>query len=92
MPSECEPLLAGACVVFVPDRFLVRVMFYSQVIQGFVLPFVLFFIVRLVSDRRVMGPYANGRRHNAVAWTVAACVSLLTLASLASLSGLLGRG
>lgn len=85
-------LLAGACVVFVPERFLVRVMFYSQIIQGFVLPVVLFFIVRLVSDRRVMGPYANGKRSSAVAWTVAACVSLLTLASLASLSGLLGRG
>jgi NRAMP (natural resistance-associated macrophage protein)-like metal ion transporter len=85
-------LLAGACVVFVPDRFLVRVMYYSQVIQGFVLPFVLFFIVRLVSDGRVMGPYANGRRHNAIAWTVAGCVSLLTLASLVSLSGLLGKG
>jgi Mn2+/Fe2+ NRAMP family transporter len=83
-------LLLGACVVFVPERYLVRVMFYSQVVNGLVLPFVLFFIIRLVRDRRVMGEYANGPVRNAVAWTVSGAVSLLTLVSLAYMTGLAG--
>jgi len=79
-------LLLGACVVFVPESWLVRIMFYSQVVNGLVLPLVLFFIVRLVRDRRVMGKYANGRAGNAVAWTVSGAVALLTLVSLAALA------
>ena len=83
-------LLLGACVVFLPERFLVKIMFYSQVLNGLVLPVVLFFIVRLVKDRRVMGAYANGPVMGALAWTVSGAVSLLTLASLAALTGLFG--
>jgi len=78
-------LLAGACVVFVPPRFLVRIMYWSQILNGLMLPFVLFFIVRLVRDRRVMGPYANGPLLHAAAWIVSGAVSVLTLVSLGAL-------
>jgi Mn2+/Fe2+ NRAMP family transporter len=78
-------LLAGACVVFVPGRYLVRIMYWSQILNGLVLPFVLFFIVRLVRDRRVMGPYANGPVLGATAWIVSGAVSVLTLVSLGAL-------
>ncbi len=83
-------LLVGACVVFVPESWLVRIMFYSQVINGLILPVVLFFIVRLVADRRVMGPYASGRALGTIGWVVSGAVSLLTLVSLAYLTGILG--
>jgi NRAMP (natural resistance-associated macrophage protein)-like metal ion transporter len=83
-------LLAGACVVFVPERFLVRLMFWSQVLNGLVLPAVLFFIVRLVRDRRVMGRYANGPILNGLSWTVVGAVAVLSLVSIAALAGLLG--
>jgi NRAMP (natural resistance-associated macrophage protein)-like metal ion transporter len=83
-------LLAGACVVFVPEALLVRIMFYSQVLNGLVLPVVLLFIVQLVRDRRVMGPYANGPVMNGIAWTVSGAVAVLTLVSLAALTGLFG--
>jgi NRAMP (natural resistance-associated macrophage protein)-like metal ion transporter len=85
-------LLAGACVVFVPEEFLVRIMYWSQILNGLVLPLVLLFIVRLVRDRRVMGRYANGSFLNATAWIVSAAVSLLTLVSIAAMTGLLGGG
>jgi Mn2+/Fe2+ NRAMP family transporter len=78
-------LLAGACVVFVPGQYLVRIMYWSQILNGLMLPFVLFFIVRLVRDKRVMGPYANGRFMSATAWIVSGAVSLLTLTSLGAL-------
>ena len=85
-------LVLGACVVFVPEGWLVRIMFYSQVVNGLILPVVLFFIVRLVRDSRVMGPYANGQALNALAWVVSGAVSLLTLVSLGYITGLLGGG
>jgi NRAMP (natural resistance-associated macrophage protein)-like metal ion transporter len=78
-------LVAGACVVFVPVGYLVRIMYWSQILNGLVLPVVLLFIVRLVRDRRVMGRYANGPVLDAAAWTVSGAVSLLTLVALGAL-------
>jgi len=83
-------LLAGACVVFVPRQYLVRIMYWSQILNGLVLPVVLLFIVRLVRDRRVMGRYANGPVLHATAWVVCGAVSLLTLVAIGSL--VLGGG
>jgi Mn2+/Fe2+ NRAMP family transporter len=60
------------------------------VLNGLVLPVVLLFIVQLVRDRRVMGPYANGPVMNGIAWTVSGAVAVLTLVSLAALTGLFG--
>ena len=51
---------------------------------------VLFFIVRLVRDRRVMGRYANGPILNGLSWTVVGAVAVLSLVSIAALAGLLG--
>jgi Mn2+/Fe2+ NRAMP family transporter len=57
------------------------------VINGVLLPIELFFIMRLINDRQIMGRYANGRLYNVVAWTavcgitVAVGLMLLTLPS-----------
>jgi Mn2+/Fe2+ NRAMP family transporter len=43
-------------------------MYYSQVINGILLPFVLIFMLLLINDRRIMGDYVNGRLMNIVSW------------------------
>lgn len=69
----------GMGVILFPDVPLISIMFYSQVINGVVLPFVLIFMLILVNDRRIMGEYTNG-------W-VLNIVSCLTIIGLIILSG-----
>jgi Mn2+/Fe2+ NRAMP family transporter len=43
-------------------------MFYSQVINGILLPFILIAMLLLINDRRIMGKYVNGPVMNIVSW------------------------
>jgi NRAMP (natural resistance-associated macrophage protein)-like metal ion transporter len=72
-------IVLGAAVILFPDVPLIPIMFYSQVINGALLPVVLVFMLILVNDRRIMGKYTNGRVIN--------LISLLTIATLILLSG-----
>ncbi len=53
-------IFLGAGVVLFPNLPLIPIMFYSQVINGVLLPFVLIFMLLLVNDRRIMGKHING--------------------------------
>ncbi|HSR11791.1 MAG TPA: Nramp family divalent metal transporter [Thermodesulfobacteriota bacterium] len=69
----------GAAVILFPNVPLIPIMFYSQVINGALLPFILIFMILLVNDRKIMGRYTNGWFLN--------LVSYLTIALLILLSG-----
>jgi NRAMP (natural resistance-associated macrophage protein)-like metal ion transporter len=71
---------AGAAVILVPHFPLVRVMILSQVVNGAVLPFVLIFMLKLVTDAELMGERANSRAYNIVAWATCGVMIALTLA------------
>ncbi|HEY3886923.1 MAG TPA: divalent metal cation transporter, partial [Vicinamibacterales bacterium] len=73
---------AGAAVILIPHFPLVRVMILSQVVNGVVLPFVLIFMLKLVTDDELMGEHANSRGYNIVAWTTCVVMIALTLALL----------
>ena len=53
-------IFLGMGIILFPDIPLISIMFYSQVINGALLPFVLIFMLILVNDRRIMGNYVNG--------------------------------
>lgn len=70
-------IFLGAGMILLPDMPLIKIMYYSQVINGILLPFVLIFMLLLVNDRRIMGDYVNGRIMNAVSWiTVVVLIGL----------------
>ncbi len=54
-------LAFGALVALIPGLPLIQLIVVSQIINGALLPIMLFFILRLVNDRRIMGKYVNGR-------------------------------
>lgn len=62
-------IFLGAGIILLPGVPLIAIMFYSQVINGILLPFVLIFMLLLINDKRVMGDYINGRLMNVVSWT-----------------------
>jgi NRAMP (natural resistance-associated macrophage protein)-like metal ion transporter len=69
----------GAAIAIVPNLPLIRVLLVTQVINGLLLPIVLFAVLRLVNDREVMGRYVNGPLYNIAAWLTAILVTILSL-------------
>jgi Mn2+/Fe2+ NRAMP family transporter len=70
----------GAAIAVIPNLPLIRVLLVTQVINGLLLPVVLFAVLRLVNSRDLMGSYVNGPLYNIAAWLtaiVATCLSLL---------------
>ena len=73
-------LLIGAVVALVAGRrMLVPIMLLSQVINGVLLPVVMFFMLRITSDRSIMGEHANSRLFNIVAWTGAGITAAMSI-------------
>jgi Mn2+/Fe2+ NRAMP family transporter len=69
----------GAAIAVIPNLPLIRVLLVTQVINGLLLPVILFAILRLVNNRELMGEYVNGRLYNLGAWLTAIIVTLLSL-------------
>jgi NRAMP (natural resistance-associated macrophage protein)-like metal ion transporter len=61
-------IFLGAGMILLPGIPLISIMFYSQVINGILLPFVLIAMLLLINDRRIMGRYTNGPVMNTIAW------------------------
>jgi len=77
-------IVLGAGLILIPRVPLLKVILFSQVANGVLLPFVLVFMLKLANRPRVMGDLANGRLQNAVAWSTAAIMIALTIAWIAT--------
>ena len=69
----------GAAIAVIPGLPLIRVLLVTQVINGLLLPIILFAILRLVNDRELMGAHVNGPLYNLGAWLTAIIVTALSL-------------
>jgi Mn2+/Fe2+ NRAMP family transporter len=69
----------GAAIAVIPNLPLIRVLLVTQVINGLLLPIVLFAILRLVNNRELMGTKVNGPIYNVAAWLTAILVTLVSL-------------
>ena len=70
----------GAGVVLLPRIPLLKVILYSQVVNGLLLPFLLIFMLILINKKELMGEYRNSRSINVMAWGTSAILILLSLA------------
>jgi NRAMP (natural resistance-associated macrophage protein)-like metal ion transporter len=75
-------IVVGAGFILIPDINLIMVMFWSQVINGVMLPFVLIFMLILINNRDIMGEYVNGWGYNLISWATVAIMIGLTLLML----------
>lgn len=71
-------IFLGAAIILFPNMPLVAIMFYSQVINGILLPFILIFMLLLINDRRIMGDYVNSKIMNWVTWLTVGILILLS--------------
>jgi Mn2+/Fe2+ NRAMP family transporter len=69
----------GAAIAIIPNLPLIRVLLVTQVINGLLLPIVLFAVLRLVNNRELMGSHVNGPLYNIAAWLTAILVTILSV-------------
>ncbi len=72
-------IFLGAGIILYPNLPLIPIMYFSQVINGMVLPFVLIFMLLLINDKKLMMGYTNGPIFNIIAWATSAVMIGLTL-------------
>jgi Mn2+/Fe2+ NRAMP family transporter len=75
-------IVFGAGLVLIPHLPLLKIMLLSQTANGVLLPFILFFMLLLAQDGRLMGQYRNGRVLSVISWITVAALVLLTVAML----------
>jgi Mn2+/Fe2+ NRAMP family transporter len=76
-------IVVGAAVVLIPSFPLVKMILFSQVVNGVLLPFVLIFMTLLINKKGLMQEWTNSRFYNVIAWTSVALIIGLTLALVA---------
>jgi Mn2+/Fe2+ NRAMP family transporter len=72
-------ILIGAGAVVLPGAPLLTIIFYSQVLNGMLLPIVLVLMLLLINNKRLMGSWTNGPIFNTIAWATVVIVGALTL-------------
>ncbi len=78
-------IFLGAGIILLPGIPLFSVMYVSQVVNGIVLPAVLVFMILLISNKKLMGEYANKTAWNVLSWATVVILSGLTVAYIITL-------
>ncbi len=71
-------IVIGAAVVLIPGLPLIGLILISQYLNGILLPIILFFMLRLVNNPRIMGTHTNPTWLNVLAWGLTGLITLLT--------------
>jgi len=70
--------IASVTAVAIAVNFLgfnpMRVLVWSGIVQGFSTPPLMFLILRMTNNRRIMGQRVNGRAINALGWITTAAI------------------
>lgn len=75
-------IAGGAGFVLIPHMPLIKLILFSQVANGILLPFVLVFMLKLVNRSELMGTYKNSRLANVIAWSTSVIMIILSAAFL----------
>jgi NRAMP (natural resistance-associated macrophage protein)-like metal ion transporter len=75
-------IIIGAAAVLLPGiskTHLLKIMLFSQFLNGLLLPVLLVLILRLVNDRNLMGEHVNSRSYNVITWATAIGIGCLSI-------------
>jgi Mn2+/Fe2+ NRAMP family transporter len=85
-------IVVGGGVILIPHFPLIKMILFSQVVNGVLLPFVLIFMTILINKKGLMKEWTNSPAYNAIAWVSVALMIGLTLALVAiSLKDMMAR-
>src|SRR3954464_2330463 len=67
-------IVVGAGLILLPNFPYIKIIIFSQVLNGVVLPFVLIFMLLLINKKELMGEFTNKWFYNVVAWVTVVVV------------------
>lgn len=81
-------IIVPAVLVLIPKIPLVKVMIFSQDINGVLLPIILIFVMLIVNNKKIMGEYTNKSIGNIIAWlTIIGIIGATTVLVVSSVVG-----
>ena len=72
-------IVIGVVVAMLPNLPVIQILLNLYLLNGLLLPIILFAILYLVNQKRLMGRYTNGLAYNVVSYTLAIVVSGLAV-------------
>ncbi|MDP8212872.1 MAG: Nramp family divalent metal transporter [Candidatus Zapsychrus exili] len=72
-------IVIGAGAVLIPRFPLLGIMYFSQVGNGILLPFILIFMLSLINNKDIMGEFTNNKILNIITWATVVIIIGLTL-------------
>jgi len=69
----------GVIVAMLPNLPVIQILLNLYLFNGLLLPIILFAILRLVNDKRLMGRYTNSLVYNVVSYALAVVVTGLAM-------------
>lgn len=75
-------LVLGASIVLIPDLPLIKVMWFTQIINCMLLPVVLIFMVQLINRKELMGDFKNSLWMNTITYMATALLIVLNVVLL----------
>ncbi|MEK7131588.1 MAG: divalent metal cation transporter [Patescibacteria group bacterium] len=77
-------IILPAVLVLLPSVSMLKIMIFSQDINGILLPFILIFVMKIVNNKKIMGEHVNGLIGNIISWLTIAGIILATIILLVS--------
>lgn len=72
-------IVIGAVVALLPGIPQIKLLLFTQMINGLLLPIILVAILKLANNEEIMGEHKNSRIFNVIAWLTTIVVSILSL-------------
>ncbi len=76
-------VIFGGIIAMIPGIPQIRLLIFTQMVNGLLLPIILVAIVKLANNKEIMGEHTNSRAFNILAILIAAVVSALSLLLIA---------
>jgi NRAMP (natural resistance-associated macrophage protein)-like metal ion transporter len=77
-------IVLAVIIIMIPSVPLLTILYFSQVANGLLLPFVLILMLLIINDRRVMGEYVNTRLFNFISIATVVIVMGLSIGLVVS--------
>lgn len=75
-------ILLGVLFVLIPGFNLLTLMYFSQVLNGVLLPVIMIFMLKLLNSKELMGEYKPSRIYNFIVWSASIIIIAITLVML----------
>ncbi len=72
-------IILGASIVLIPNLPLIKVMWFSQIVNSLLLPVVLLFMLKLINDRELMGKHVNSLSTNVISYAATLLLAVLNI-------------